>query len=141
MLVDGRTGALFGNVGGVRPAMRTRPIAIIDDDAAMRAALSDLLRSVGYTVSLFSCADDFLATNDLGAFAGVIADVQMPGASGFDLARALSEGPSSLPLILITALANPALPSEAETGGTVALLRKPFDPTALLAHVERSFLQ
>ncbi len=138
-LVGGRRSATPYRVGRVLRAMRARPIAIIDDDAAMRAAVSDLLRSVGYTVSLFNSADDFLARADLGLFAGVIADVQMPGMTGFDLARALAEHASSLPLILITALTDARLHYQAPDAGAVALLRKPFDPTVLLAHIERSF--
>lgn len=114
-------------------------IAIVEDDTALRLALGDLMRATGYRASLFASAGDFLNQMDRHDFTGVIADVQMPGASGFDLARALATTPRPLPIILITAGSDARLDEEARRAGSIALLRKPFDPDILLDHIERSF--
>lgn len=115
-------------------------IAIVDDDPSLRVALGDLMRSMGYSVSLFESADDFLERADRSTFKGVIADVQMPGLNGFELARFLRTSRNPLPVILITARPDTHFDAEAAASGTVALLRKPFDSAALFAHVERNFV-
>jgi FixJ family two-component response regulator len=120
--------------------MKSTRIAIVDDDKALRASLSDLMRSMGYEITLFESADRFLETADFDEFDGVIADMQMPGSSGLDLARALRAQRRRLPVILITARPEKQYEAEAVSAGTVALLRKPLDPAALFAQVERSFV-
>jgi FixJ family two-component response regulator len=118
--------------------MSARHIAIVEDDETVRTGLSDLLRSVGYRVSLFESADAFLAMATPTDFSGVVADVQMPGTTGFGLTRRLSA--SRLPVILMTARPDQTYEEEAAFSGAVALLLKPFDPIALFDHIERHFL-
>lgn len=114
-------------------------IAIVDDDETLRAALGDLIRSMGYRITLFASADNFLRDADREDFAGVIADVQMPGSSGIDLARVLKADRHPLPVILITARPDAHYDDEAHAAGTVVLLRKPFAPAILLEHIEKGF--
>jgi FixJ family two-component response regulator len=117
----------------------TRHIAIVDDDTAVRIALGDLMRSVGYRTTLFASADEFLATANREEFDGVIADVQMPGSNGFELAAVLSAQRPVLPVILITARPDGDFEERSMHAGTVALLRKPVQSSTLFEHVEKSF--
>src|SRR5258706_14419673 len=73
-----------------RNDMAHRPvIAIVEDDAAVRGALSSLMRSVGYQVKMYVSAEDFLDSDPANAFECVVVDIQLPRASGLDLAKAL----------------------------------------------------
>ena len=64
-------------------------ISIIDDDASIRVATNNLLRSRGYTVHTFASAEEFLRSSHLGETSCVIADVQMSAMSGLDLPEAM----------------------------------------------------
>jgi FixJ family two-component response regulator len=61
----------------------------------------------------------------------------MPGMGGFSLVRELRRQGITTPVILITALPDRHLDEEAVTIGALCLLRKPFETTSLLDHVER----
>ena len=60
-------------------------ISVIDDDASVRAATDNLLRSHGYIVRTFASAEEFLRSTLLNDTSCVIADVQMPAMSGVEL--------------------------------------------------------
>ena len=90
-------------------------ISIIDDDASVRAATDNLLRSLGYTVYTFVSAEEFLRSAHFNDTSCVIADVQMPAMSGIDLqAQLLTQG-HRVPFIFIKCLET-AL--ESHGGGT-----------------------
>ena len=112
-------------------------ISIVDDDASMREALVGLVRSLGYEVRGFASAEDFLASNDLGKFACAITDIQMPGMNGFELKRELSARHGSLPVIMITARAEPGIEEKAMSSGVTCFLRKPFEAETLVNCLQR----
>jgi len=106
-------------------------IAVIDDDDSFRSALLESLLSLGYGARGFASADEFVALEGEVSCDCVIADIHMPGMSGLDLVRQLAARDSKVPMILITARAEPDMPSKAATGGAVSLLIKPFRAKAL----------
>jgi FixJ family two-component response regulator len=112
-------------------------ISIVDDDASMREALVGFVRSLGYEVRGFASAEDFLASNELGRFACAITDIQMPGMNGFELKRELSARHDSLPLIMITARAEPGIEEKAMSSGATCFLRKPFEAEMLANCLQR----
>jgi FixJ family two-component response regulator len=104
-------------------------VAIVDDDAGMRAAIENLLHSAGLRTRSFASAEEFLRSAH-GAKAGcLILDLRLPGMSGLELQRELQVRGSAIPVILVTAEAD--LAHQAEAGGAIAVLRKPFDPDEL----------
>lgn len=108
-------------------------IAVIDDDALVRAAIASLIRSYDYQTAVFASAHEFLAaTTD--AVRCVISDLQMPELTGLDLARTLfaAGGP---PLILMTAYSTPTARQEAAEAGVRLVLEKPLDPEVLIAAI------
>ena len=113
-------------------------VAIIDDDNALCSSLVDLLRSIGYRAEPHYSAETFLTSANLLNSHCIVADVHMPGMSGFDLVRKLHEQGITTPVILITALPGKHLDDEAISVGAFCLLRKPFDTDSLLDCVERS---
>jgi FixJ family two-component response regulator len=107
-------------------------ISIIDDDASVRAATDNLLRSLGYTVYVFASAEEFLRSTHLNDTSCVIADIQMPGMSGVDLqARLLAQG-YSVPFIFITAFPEETIRARALKAGAICFLTKPFDRLTLI---------
>jgi FixJ family two-component response regulator len=117
--------------------MAAHLISIVDDDASMREALVGLVRSLGYEVRDFASAGDFLASNDLGNFTCAITDIQMPGMNGFELTRELGTRHRSLPVIMITAGAEPGIEEKAMSGGATCFLRKPFEAETLAGCLQR----
>lgn len=110
-------------------------IAIVDDDAMLRAALSSLLRSYGYAVEVFASGEALLAV--AGArFACIVSDVRMPGMSGLELRRALLRDDIGTPVILMTAYLNPDVIRCADLLGVRAMLEKPIDSGLLAATIE-----
>ena len=108
-------------------------VAVVDDDGQFRAALVESLLSLGYGAREFGSAEEFIDLPGESSCDCIITDVHMPGMSGFDLKQALSARHCRVPVIMITALAEPELRARAEASGAVCLLRKPFATTALLA--------
>ena len=77
-------------------------VFVVDDDAAMRDSLRDLIRSVGLRVELFDSAQDFLRSERPDIPGCLVLDVPMPGQSGLDLQRRLNEAGVAIPIIFIT---------------------------------------
>jgi FixJ family two-component response regulator len=92
-----------------------------------------LVRALGYTVEAFPSAADFLASPLLSATACLVADVQMPGMTGVELHRNLSEAGYAIPTILVTAYPDEAVRNRALKNGVVCYLSKPVDDE----HLER----
>jgi FixJ family two-component response regulator len=107
-------------------------VGIVDDDESVRMAIRSLLRSLGFTVEMFSSAEDLLGSVRLDDIACLIVDVRLPGMSGVDLQRQLLAAQRKLPVIFISAHDDPAAQRQAVARGALAFLRKPFSEHALL---------
>lgn len=108
-------------------------IAVVEDDASVRLAVRSLVRALGYDARGFESAEDFLASDAVDRTACIITDIQMPGMSGIDLKRHLTAHDNAVPVIMITARAEPDLESRALASGAVCFLRKPFQAEALIS--------
>lgn len=115
--------------------MTTPCIAIVDDEAAVCAALARVLRVAGYEVMTFSNGAEFLEALETRCPACVVLDVSMPGVGGFAVMKRLRASSIDVPTILITASDDPGLTDAASAAG-VPLLRKPFASTILLEAIE-----
>jgi FixJ family two-component response regulator len=113
-------------------------ISIVDDDGSFRESMSRVLRSMGYTVDIFSSAADFLASSRLAETACLIADVQMPVMTGLELYRRLVDTSYAIPTILLTAFPNDVDRARALHDGAVCYLRKPVDEQHLLRCVREA---
>ena len=114
-------------------------IAIVDDDESIRDATKGLMRSLGFDAEAFSCGEDFLSSARLGETACLVADINMPGMSGFDLHRSLLASGKNIPTILITAHPSEGIRAEGLGAGVLGYLTKPFAENDLL-HYLRSAL-
>ncbi len=113
-------------------------IAVVDDDEALCSSLVDLMRSIGYRAEPFSTAEALLMSPNRSGLHCIIADVHMPGMGGLNLLSELRGQGDMTPVVLITALTDRQLDQEAAARGALCLLRKPFEISSLLDHIERS---
>jgi FixJ family two-component response regulator len=103
-------------------------VAIIDDDASVRAAVGSLVRSLGYAAQTYASAELFLLSGDLLQTDCIVTDVQMPaGMSGLDLQQRLVDAGIKVPTVVITAFPEDHVRCRAEAVGAIGFLAKPFD--------------
>ncbi|MDQ7251464.1 response regulator transcription factor [Dongia sedimenti] len=108
-------------------------IAIIDDDASVRAAIGSLVRSLGYIAQSYASAELFLLSGDLPQTDCIVTDVQMPsGMSGLDLQDRLTAAGVKVPTVIITAFPEEHVRNRARAGGAIGFLAKPFDGRTLV---------
>ena len=119
---------------GVAPhSGTTSPIAIlIDDDAAVRDALEELLTSVGIDSLLFSSAQEFLEAKLPDRPGCLVVDVRMPGLSGLDLQQLLASRGILTPIVFLTGHGDIAMSVQAMKAGAVDFLTKPVRDQTLL---------
>lgn len=108
-------------------------IAIVDDDASVRASLGGLLRSFDFAVHLCASGQELLDAAWLPDLSCVITDVRMPGLSGFDVCTAIRARKLTMPVIFMTAFCEPSDAQEA-----THLLHKPFTATELMCCIDRA---
>src|SRR5213595_567075 len=127
-------------IAAVRPEMATaqeQPIVVvIDDDASIRKALENLLRSVGLDVELFKSPQEFLQSNRPDRPGCIVLDVRFPGRSGLDMQREISSANTSLPIIFITGYGDIPMSVRAMKAGAVEFLTKPFRDQDLLDAIQ-----
>ena len=114
-------------------------VYIVDDDAAIRDALSLLLSLHGYPTATFASAEDLLASLDARSAGCIVADLKMPGMSGLELQQALLAKGVLLPVVIITAHGDVPAAREAFRGGAVDFLEKPFDDAQLRLAIDTAF--
>ncbi|TGV06954.1 response regulator transcription factor [Alcaligenaceae bacterium 429] len=111
-------------------------VYIIDDDPSMRAALDDLLASVGLNTRTYSSVQEFLDQGVEDSPGCLILDIRMPGQSGMDFHRHMAQYGIQLPTIFITGHGDIALGVEAMKNGAIEFLTKPFRDQDLLDAIQ-----
>lgn len=114
-------------------------ISVVDDDQAFRDSMRRLLNSLGYVVSVFPSAAEFLASPKLAATACLVADVHMPVTTGVDLYKHLIETGRPIPTILVTAYSDDGVRQRMLTLGVVCYLRKPVGEARLISCLHSIF--
>lgn len=107
-------------------------VFVVDDDAAVRDALSLLISLKGLRASVFASAEDFLEVYDPDWRGCLLTDFKMPGMSGLDLQAALHERGICLPVVVLTAHGDVATTRAALKNGAVDFLEKPVDDAILI---------
>ena len=113
-------------------------VFVIDDDESIRESLNSLIRSVGLKVATFASAQEFLQSERPDVPACLILDVRMPGLSGLDLQRELTEASIHIPIIFITGHGDIPMSVRAMKAGAVEFLTKPFRDQDLLDAIQQA---
>ena len=97
------------------------PVMVVDDDADLRASLSQMLTLAGYEVS--EARDGAEALRALSReFAGpIVSDIRMPGVDGIELLEAVYDMDPELPVILLTGHGDVAMAVDARVANETGL--------------------
>jgi FixJ family two-component response regulator len=80
-------------------------VLVIDDDASMRRALTNLFESIGLKVEVFGSAPEMLDSKLPNVASCLVLDIRLPGLSGLDFQTELAKANIHIPFIFILALA------------------------------------
>ena len=111
-------------------------VIVVDDDTAVRDALSSLFRSVGLQVVLFSSAQELIRAKLPSAPSCLVLDIRMPGLSGLDLQSELAQAGIHIPVIFITGHGDIPMSVNAMKAGAIDFLTKPFRDQDMLDAVK-----
>ena len=111
-------------------------VFIVDDDASVRDAVEDLLRSVGLRAESFGSAQEFLNRVRPEAPGCIVLDVRLPGLSGLEFQRSLTQAGVYLPIIFMTGYGDIPMSVQAMKSGAIEFLAKPLKEQALLDAVQ-----
>jgi FixJ family two-component response regulator len=113
-------------------------VFVIDDDAAVRDVIKDLLLSVGHVVESFASAEEFLAKRAPRVPGCLVLDVRLPGTSGLELQKRLSAQKDRIPIIFISGYGDVPMAVQVMKAGAVDFLQKPFREQELLECVQEA---
>ena len=113
-------------------------VFVVDDDDQMRAAMQRLLKSVGLRAEAFASPQEFLRRKLPDGPSCLILDVRLPGMSGLDVQRKLTETGLQIPVIFITGHGDIPMTVKAMKSGAVEFLTKPFRDQDLLDAIQQA---
>jgi FixJ family two-component response regulator len=118
---------------------RTPTVFIVDDDAAVRKAVSRLLLAKGIEVAVFASPSEYLAAHDPDAPGCLLLDLELPGINGLELQQILASRGGTLPIIFLSAHGDVPISVQAMKNGAVDFLTKPVHHEVLGAAVAAAF--
>lgn len=101
-------------------------VFVVDDDPSVCRSIERLIQSIGFKVESFKSAAEFLQRQRPEGPACLVLDVRLPGLSGLDLQRELTNAGIQLPIVFMTAHGDIPMTVRAMKGGAVEFLTKPF---------------
>lgn len=116
-------------------------VYVIDDDKSICRALSLLLKTHGFRVETFNCAQDFMTAKHLKAPSCLILDVMLPGMDGFGLQGMMMTDGLAIPIVFISGHGDIPMSVKAMRAGAVDFLVKPFSSKELLNAIERAIVK
>jgi FixJ family two-component response regulator len=129
-------------VAQATPSFGADRVYVVDDDPAVRRALTRLLRSHGLQATSFASAEDLLAAVQPDeAPTCLVVDLRMPGISGLDLQDLLLQQGLDMAIVFVSGRASLESGIRAMKGGAVDFLEKPVSEGPLLAAVRSALDQ
>jgi len=113
-------------------------VFVVDDDAAARCSVENLLHSVGLRVETFDSAAKFIERGVPNAPSCLVLDVRLPRMSGIELQRDLTSRGIAIPIIFITGHGDIPMSVEAMKAGAMEFLTKPFRGQVLLDAIHKA---
>jgi len=112
-------------------------VLVVDDEEALVAVTSEVLKHIGYEPVACAVGDAALAAFQASHIDAVIADEMMPGITGTQLARRLRRSRADLPVVLVSGYTGPMLTERALAAGITEILKKPVQSRELAAALAR----
>ena len=101
-------------------------VVVIDDDASVRRALTNLFQSVGLKVEVYGSTSEMLLGKLPDVASCLVLDIRLPGLSGLDFQTELARANIHIPIIFMTGHGDIPMTVRAMKGGAVDFLAKPF---------------
>lgn len=114
-----------------------KAIYIVDDDPAVRDALSVVFNLEGFVVETFSDGDTFVQSASKTHPACVILDVHMPGRSGIDILKSLNAENYPAPIFIISGQGDIPMAVEAIRNGAFDFIEKPFTADKVVERINQ----
>lgn len=115
----------------IEPADDAAHVLVVDDDRRLRDLLSRFLLGRGYRVTTAASAREARAKLVHVLFDAIVLDVMMPGETGVEFLRAFRQDGGRLPVLMLTAQADPEHRIAGLEVGADDYLAKPFEPREL----------
>jgi FixJ family two-component response regulator len=113
-------------------------IFIVDDDPAVRDALSVVLTLENYHVTSFADGGTFLTAARTRTPSCIILDVHMPGRSGLDILKDLNAQHYPAPILIISGQGDIPMAVDAVKNGALDFIEKPFDADTVVTRVREA---
>lgn len=113
-------------------SMQEQTVFVVDDDAAVRDSIKELVESVGLQAEGYDSALAFLDAFESQRPGCLVLDVRMTEMSGLVLQERLNELEASIPVILLTGHGDVPMAVQAMRSGAVDFIQKPYREQALL---------
>jgi FixJ family two-component response regulator len=107
-------------------------VFVIDDDDLVRKSIQGMLKSVGLRSEIFATPQEFLRSKHADGPSCMVLDVRLPGVSGLDFQRELTDAGIRIPIIFVTGHGDIPMTVKAMKSGAVEFLTKPFRDQDLL---------
>ena len=111
---------------------REQTVFVVDDDAAVRDSIAELVDSVGLRAEGYASASGFLDAFEPERPGCLVLDVRMADISGLVLQRRIKALGATIPVIVLTGHGDIPMAVEAMKAGAVDFLQKPYRDQALL---------
>jgi two-component system, LuxR family, response regulator FixJ len=115
---------------------QTNEVFVVDDDPAVRDALTIALRAEGYRVEAFGDANALLGVVRMRSPAAIVLDVMLPDQSGLDILKSLKGEGYPAPIVLISGHGDIPMAVEGVKLGAYDFIEKPFSTDALLNQIK-----
>jgi FixJ family two-component response regulator len=116
-------------------------VFVVDDDQSMRAALTNLFRSMAFDVRVFGSAAELLASQLPEIASCLVLDIRLPGVNGLEFQDALAKAGIHIPIVFMTGHGDIPMSVKAMKAGAIDFLTKPFHDQDMLDAVTRALEQ
>src|SRR5688572_11572623 len=113
-------------------------VFVVDDDSAVRTALSRLIASAGHVVRTFGTATEFFESAASTRSGCLVLDVRLPDLDGFEVLQRIRRSGAFLPVIMLTGFGDIQTSVLAMKSGAIDFLAKPVADDALLQSIDRA---
>lgn len=118
--------------------MEEQTVFIVDDNAAVRDSIQELVESVGLQAETYPSAKAFLAAFQPERPGCLVLDVRMAGMSGLALQEKLQELGARIPIIILTGHGDVPMAVRAMKTGAVDFIQKPYRDQLLLDSINHA---
>jgi FixJ family two-component response regulator len=113
-------------------------VFVVDDDPAIRDALTNVLTRDGFQVANFADGASLLASARTRMPLCIILDVHIPGRSGLDILKELNAQDYPAPILIMSGQGDISMAVDAIRNGALDFIEKPFRATEIVARVREA---